>query len=81
VLAVRVALVARSSQYEKSEVTASEPEWNLGSAATVTGSANCTSVSGSKCLTLKISNLVDWKHYRYKVYDTVIPLRNVLWNS
>ena len=81
VLAIRVALVARSNQFERDEVTDSEPEWNLGSVATVTGSANCVSVNGSKCLTLKISDLADWKHYRYKVFNTVIPLRNVLWNS
>ena len=90
VLAVRVALVARSSQYERNKnpvtgavtpVTANEPEWNLGSSVTATGSNACTSVIGSKCFTLKIDHLTDWQQYRYKVYDVVIPLRNVLWNS
>jgi type IV pilus assembly protein PilW len=23
----------------------------------------------------------NWRRYRYKVYDTVIPLRNVVWRS
>lgn len=90
VLAIRVALVARSSQYEKNKnpvtgavtpVTSSQPEWNIGSGVTATGSTACTSVTGSKCFTLQINHLADWQQYRYKVYDVVIPLRNVLWNS
>jgi type IV pilus assembly protein PilW len=35
----------------------------------------------SKCLKLVVNTLADWKRYRYRVYDTVIPLRNMLWNS
>jgi type IV pilus assembly protein PilW len=23
----------------------------------------------------------NWRHYRYRVYETVIPLRNMLWGS
>lgn len=66
VLAIRVAVVARSNQYERDEVTASNPQWDVGATSTIA---------------LKVDNLPDWKHYRYKVYDTVIPLRNMLWNS
>jgi type IV pilus assembly protein PilW len=80
VMAVRIALVARSGQYERDEVTASAPVWDLGSTPTVTGSTACGS---SQCLTLNLNADManDWKHYRYKVYDTVIPLRNLLWRS
>lgn len=82
VLAVRVALVARSGQYEKEEVTPSAPVWNLGGAPAVTGSTTCGT---SQCLSLKVNADMptgdDWKHYRYKIYDTVIPLRNQLWRS
>jgi type IV pilus assembly protein PilW len=78
VLAVRVAVVARSAQYEKEEVTSTNPLWDVGSAIAITGTATCGS---SKCLSLKVDFLTDWKHYRYKVFDTVIPLRNMLWNS
>lgn len=78
VVAVRIAVVARSVQYEKEEVTASNPLWDVGAALTVAGTATC---GASKCLTLKVDNLTDWKHYRYKIFDTVIPLRNMLWNS
>ncbi|WP_411879055.1 PilW family protein [Polaromonas sp. YR568] len=78
VVAVRIAVVARSVQYEKEEVTTSNPLWDVGAALTVAGTATCGT---SKCLSLKVDNLTDWKHYRYKIFDTVIPLRNMLWNS
>jgi type IV pilus assembly protein PilW len=79
VVAVRVAIVSRSGQYEKDEVTFDDPTWDVGTAAPVAGSAVCGS---SNCLTLTINtSAADWKHYRYRVFDTVIPLRNMLWNS
>jgi type IV pilus assembly protein PilW len=67
VLAIRVAVVARSGLYEKEEVspptirlwedsltppTTTGPVWTLTS---------------------------DERHYRYKVFQTVIPLRNMIW--
>jgi type IV pilus assembly protein PilW len=76
VIAVRMALVARSGNYEKDIVTNAQPLWDVGTAHAVAGSAACGS---SECLTLKIDNLPDWQHYRYKVYETVVPLRNMLW--
>jgi len=78
VLAIRVAVVARSNQYEKEEVTSAAPLWDVGASSTATGAATCGT---SKCISLAVSQVSDWKHYRYKVYDTIIPLRNVLWNS
>lgn len=79
VLAVRIALVARSGQYEKDEVTTANPLWVVGDSPPVTPTpADCGT---TKCLTLKVDGLADWKHYRYKVFDTVIPLRNMVWRS
>jgi type IV pilus assembly protein PilW len=66
VVAVRVAVVARSPQLEKTAVSpATLPLWNGGTVAnggaiTLTGTA---------------------QQYRYKVYQTTIPLRNVIWNN
>lgn len=85
VLTIRVAVVARSTQYEKSSadesdaVTQSNPLWDLGATSSVTGVVDCN--GASKCLALKVDQVSDWKHYRYKVYDTTVPLRNILWNS
>ncbi len=66
VLAVRVAVVARSANYEKAEVTAAEPTWLP---------------DGVTAEALKVDHLSDWRHYRYKVFEMVIPLRNLLWQS
>ncbi|WP_119352970.1 PilW family protein [Azohydromonas sediminis] len=77
VLAVRLAVVARSATYQKEEVTTAEPRWDVGTAIPVAGASDC---DGSKCITLKIDGLVaDWKHYRYSVFEVVAPLRNMLW--
>ncbi len=72
VLSLRIAVVARSAQYEKETVTPDSPTWSVRLLPT---DAAPTS------LPFKLSQLADWQHYRYKVYETVVPLRNVLWNS
>jgi len=85
VLTIRIAVVARSTQYEKSSadeldaVTQREPLWDVGASAATSDTQPCH--DGSKCITLKVDQIPDWKHYRYKVYDTIVPLRNVLWNT
>jgi type IV pilus assembly protein PilW len=78
VRAVRVAVASRSVQYEKEEVTATNPLWDVGADSVILGAASC---GASKCLELKVDQLADWKHYRYKVFDTIVPLRNMLWNN
>lgn len=66
VTAVRVALVARSTQYEKDIVTATQPTWTP---------------DGSTATTIQVNHLNDWQHYRYRVFEVVVPLRNILWQS
>ena len=78
VIALRVALLARSTQFEKEDVTAEQPVWNLGKAVAVTGADDC---DGAKCLTIKIDHLPDWKRYRYRLFETIVPLRNMVWSS
>ena len=73
-----VALLARSTQFEKEDVTAEQPVWNLGKAVAVTGADDC---DGAKCLTIKIDHLPDWKRYRYRLFETIVPLRNMVWSS
>lgn len=78
---IRLAVVARSAHYEKDAVTTSAPTWDVGASVTVSGTSTADCNSGSKCITLKVNQDTDWQHYRYKVYETIVPLRNVLWNS
>lgn len=93
VLAVRLIVVARSSTWEKKEtrpdgtdvyVTPANPEWSVGTTPAVAGAAACTSGAG-QCLTLDVGagvvGDVEAKHHRYKVFDTIIPLRNMLWSA
>jgi len=67
--AVRIALVARSAQYEKPDTT-----------------GNCTTTTApmvadwSDWATFDTTNYpADWQCYRYKVFQTVVPLRNIIW--
>jgi type IV pilus assembly protein PilW len=79
VRSVRLAVLARSEQFEKEEVTATEPLWNVGAAVKVDGSIDCGS---SKCIKMNPKAGDDsWKHYRYKLFDLISPLRNQLWRS
>jgi type IV pilus assembly protein PilW len=68
VLAIRVALVARSTQQEKPSVqggtcdaTPNTPTWSWGSA--------------------NLSADPNWHCYRYKTFETVVPIRNLIWNQ
>lgn len=81
VLTVRIAVVARSNQYEKDVVTSSAPLWEVGTSATFSGVTTATCNDDSACITLKVNHVDEWQHYRYKVYETIVPLRNVLWHS
>ncbi|HZY19498.1 MAG TPA: PilW family protein [Ramlibacter sp.] len=85
VIAVRVAIVARSAQLEErstykesGEVTLANPDWDIGTAVPVTGW--WTACNAGKC-PLRVDTLPDWQKYRYKVFETTVPLRNMLWNS
>jgi len=75
---IRVAVVSRSAQMEKEDVTFANPLWDVGNTGAVNGSAACGT---SKCVSIKVDNLPDWQRYRYKVYDTVVPIRNLLWRT
>ncbi len=78
VLTVRIAVVARSTQFERENVTAANPLWDVGTATAVAGSAAC---GASQCVTIDVDDLADWQRYRYKVFETTVPLRNMLWHS
>lgn len=81
VLGVRLAIVTRSPHYNREEVTNNSLAWNLGN-ATVTGAAACADDSSSQCVSLTLSHVgTDWTHYRYRLFDTMIPLRNLLWTA
>jgi len=77
--AIRVAVVSRSVEPGGSQVSA--PCTN---AAGVANNGPC-SFQDADSPVIDLSNVPvapgkTWRHYRYRVYHSVIPLRNVLWN-
>jgi type IV pilus assembly protein PilW len=67
ILAVRIGVVARSGLYEKTEVSpATIKLWDDSAVAP-------TTVGPVWTLT------ADERHYRYKVFRTVVPIRNMIW--
>lgn len=87
VLGVRLAVVTRSSERVKGDepVTPDPLVWNLGS-ATVAGSDACDADASSQCLELTLNHTVpsgsdEWQFYRYRLFDTMVPLRNLIWNA
>lgn len=67
VKAVRVAVVARSREADASAVTTSAP--------TVFGGALTLDLSGTSVPAGKT-----WQNFRYRIFETMTPLRNVAWN-
>jgi type IV pilus assembly protein PilW len=84
--AVRIALVARSPLAEKIDATG---------AGGYTGAQSCTNQdtanargvcawvgdATSQSPAVDLTGITDWQTYRYRVYETVIPLRNVIWGA
>ncbi|HMH18403.1 MAG TPA: PilW family protein [Burkholderiales bacterium] len=87
VIAVRIAVVARSALKEKPstgagtncDTTTVEPTWS-GSAWS-TGAPNSTGTTLNFNTRLDLSVNPEWKCYRYRVFEATIPLRNWVWSS
>lgn len=74
ILAVRVGLLMRSMQYERTVVTTVVPSWTGGQ-------FTITNLDGSASASNPADPANNWRNYRYRVYETVIPLRNMLWGT
>lgn len=88
VVAIRVAVVARSTQYEKLPVTDERPSDAVcSSGPPATKTYPVWSPDGSTWACLSVPGLDSseadkpYTHYRYKVFETLVPLRNMLWQS
>jgi type IV pilus assembly protein PilW len=75
--AIRVAIVARSGLLEKevvstkcSSITDANPTGVCAWDGSVYGAAPVIDLSGAD----------NWQNYRYRVFETIIPLRNMLWS-
>jgi type IV pilus assembly protein PilW len=82
--AVRIAVVARNAKIEPDVVTAA---CSSTTAAAPTGlcawdatSAAPSIASPAPAIDLSAGD-PNWLHYRYRVFETIIPLRNVVWSK
>jgi type IV pilus assembly protein PilW len=69
IMAVRIAVVARSTKMEPGNVTA----------PCTAGATGPCAWTGTGVPAIDLSSDPNWKRYRYKIYQTIIPLRNVIW--
>ncbi len=81
--AVRIAVVARNGLLEKtavtnacSSLTSDAPTGLCAWAGTSAGTA-----IASPAPPIDLSNDPNWQYYRYRVFETIIPLRNVIWSK
>jgi len=75
---VRVALVARNSQLEKTAVTANAPAWQGGSAINLAATA-LNELTATDLATR--DGKAAWQYYRYKTIETLAPIRNSIWTG
>lgn len=83
--AVRIAVVARSGLLEKNPVTTgcttSQGTINKGPCAWDDSVAAIGGVpAGDAAPKIDLSNDTNWQRYRYRVFETIIPIRNMAWN-
>ncbi len=74
VIAVRVAVVARSALSER-------PSAGLGAPCDTTTAAPTWSGDTGGIRSFDLSADPNWKCYRYRVFETTVPLRNSIWKS
>lgn len=70
VRAVKIALLSRSGLFEKTQVTPNAPTWIHP------GTGNAVAFTMAN-----LSDGTDWRNYRYRVYQTTVPLRNMIWSN
>lgn len=87
-LAVRFGLLIRSRLFERPNmatgvavpVTASAPKWANGSISFAMRNLDDSADSGASGVDGDTA-ANNWRNYRYRVYDTVVPLRNMIWGT
>lgn len=92
VRAIRVAVLARSEQWDKSasaldpSACSPNPQWTSGHggaglALKDFAMTNLDGSAGSADCTEDPPSPLNWRRYRYRVYETVVPLRNMIWGT
>ena len=75
--AIRIAVVARNNKIENEVVSFACSAQN---AANPTGLCAWAGTATSPSPAIDLTATPNWNRYRYRVFETVIPLRNMVWN-
>lgn len=81
VKAIRVAVVARSNVYEKEAITISSSDADCADLTKRSPRAVCWAGGAITQLNTNPDDANEWQHYRYRVYEAIIPIRNVIWQQ
>lgn len=82
--AVRVAIVARNGLLEKLPAVSTACSSNALANPTGVCAWDATSANpiiASPAPVIDLTNTASWNQYRYKVYETIIPIRNMVWTK
>ena len=71
ILAIRIAVVSRSAERSDQGCSSAMPTWRA--ANETTGVMEDTPIA--------VDTIADWACYRYRVFQTEIPLRNLIWSD
>jgi type IV pilus assembly protein PilW len=81
VRAIRVGVLVRSRNFEKPAASAADASYQIASAPSWSGGTfDMHNVDGTAD-TNPAGSPNNWRLYRYRVYEKVIPLRNVVWGT
>jgi type IV pilus assembly protein PilW len=64
--AIRIAVVSRNEKMEATAVTTNLNSW--------------VSLTAASAPAIDLSANANWQRYRYRVFETIVPLRNVIWS-
>lgn len=80
--AVRIAVIARNSLLERDPVSTACSSISLAQPTGVCAwdATSANPAVASPAPTVDLSGDPDWDRYRYRVFETIIPLRNVIWS-
>jgi type IV pilus assembly protein PilW len=78
--AIRVAIVARNGLLDNTNVTTAAPIAWTDALIEVPLGSGIDVVSAAPVINLATTD-ANWRRYRYRVYESIIPIRNIIWSG
>ena len=78
---MRIAIVARSQLLEKEAVAGLGVTCSNTSGDNANGPCAWRDTTANPAPVIDLSANTNWQRYRYRVYETIVPLRNVMWQT